>query len=106
MKRCPKCNRTYTTNTQKFCTHDGGILEGVDMSTETVRIDAQDAPTQAISAGLGHDIPAQFDPFQNGDFAAGDCPAKATRDSRHRAARNDRAANSGAATTPSSGAAG
>jgi hypothetical protein len=65
MKRCPKCNRTYTTNTQKFCTHDGGILEGVDMGKETVRIDAsQDAPTQAISAGLGHDIPAQFDPFK------------------------------------------
>lgn len=64
MKRCPKCNRSYTTDTQKFCTHDGGILEGVDMGTETVRIDAQDAPTQAISAGLGHDIPAQFDPFK------------------------------------------
>ncbi len=64
MKRCPKCNRSYTTNTQKFCTHDGGILEGVDMDTETVRIDAHDAPTQAISAGLGHDIPAQFDPFK------------------------------------------
>jgi hypothetical protein len=65
MKRCPKCNRTYTTDTQKFCTHDGGILEGIDMGTETVRIDAsQDAPTQAISAGLGHDIPAQFDPFK------------------------------------------
>ena len=64
MKRCPKCNRTYTTDTQKFCTHDGGILEGVDMGTETVRIDSHDAPTQAISAGLGHDIPAQFDPFK------------------------------------------
>src|SRR5260370_42617642 len=63
MKRCPKCNRSYTTDTQKFCTHDGGILEGVDMGTETVRIDSHDAPTQAISAGLGHDIPAQFDPF-------------------------------------------
>ena len=64
MKRCPKCNRTYTTNTQKFCTHDGGILEGVDAGTETVRIESHDAPTQAISAGLGHDIPAQFDPFK------------------------------------------
>ncbi|MDX6384241.1 MAG: hypothetical protein QOK48_1814 [Blastocatellia bacterium] len=64
MKRCPKCNRTYTTDTQKFCTHDGGILDTVDMSSETVRIDSQNAPTQAISAGLGHDIPAQFDPFK------------------------------------------
>lgn len=65
MKRCPKCNRTYTTDTQKFCTHDGGVLEGAETGPETVRINAsQDAPTQAISAGLGHDIPAQFDPFK------------------------------------------
>lgn len=26
MLRCPKCNRTYTTDSQKFCTHDGGRL--------------------------------------------------------------------------------
>ena len=26
MKRCPKCNRTYTTANQKFCIHDGEIL--------------------------------------------------------------------------------
>lgn len=26
MKRCPKCNRTYTNDAQKFCTHDGGLL--------------------------------------------------------------------------------
>lgn len=26
MKRCPKCNRTYTDDNQKFCTHDGGRL--------------------------------------------------------------------------------
>ena len=26
MKRCPKCNRNYPTNTQRFCTHDGGML--------------------------------------------------------------------------------
>lgn len=26
MKRCPKCNRTYTDDAQKFCTHDGGLL--------------------------------------------------------------------------------
>jgi hypothetical protein len=26
MKRCPKCDRTYTNDAQKFCTHDGGVL--------------------------------------------------------------------------------
>src|SRR3989442_1679155 len=26
MKRCPKCNRTFSTETQKFCTHDGAPL--------------------------------------------------------------------------------
>lgn len=26
MQRCPKCGRTYDTDTQKFCTHDGGRL--------------------------------------------------------------------------------
>jgi hypothetical protein len=68
MKRCPKCNRTYTTDTQKFCTHDGGILEGLDMGHETVRIDppvaSQDAPTQAISSELRSEIASQFDPFK------------------------------------------
>jgi hypothetical protein len=26
MKRCPKCNRTFADDAQKFCTHDGGLL--------------------------------------------------------------------------------
>ncbi|HEX7999402.1 MAG TPA: hypothetical protein VF528_13530 [Pyrinomonadaceae bacterium] len=29
MKRCPKCNRTYPDDNQKFCTVDGGRLETV-----------------------------------------------------------------------------
>ena len=32
MLRCPKCGRTYETNTQKFCTHDGGRLVLEDQS--------------------------------------------------------------------------
>jgi hypothetical protein len=68
MKRCPKCNRTYTTDTQKFCTHDGGILEGMSMGQETVRMDPpaanQDAPTQAISSELRAEIARDFDPFK------------------------------------------
>jgi hypothetical protein len=27
MKRCPKCNRTFADDAQKFCTHDGGVLQ-------------------------------------------------------------------------------
>lgn len=68
MKRCPKCNRTYTTNTQKFCTHDGGVLEGVDMGQETIRIDSaqldDDAPTKVISRELVPETTAEFDPFK------------------------------------------
>src|ERR1044071_5416705 len=30
MQRCPKCNRTYQDDKQKFCTHDGGRLEHYD----------------------------------------------------------------------------
>ena len=26
MKRCPKCNRTFPEESQKFCTVDGGLL--------------------------------------------------------------------------------
>jgi hypothetical protein len=66
MKRCPKCSRTYTTNTQKFCTHDGVVLENADVGSETVRIDPselkdQDAPTKAISREL---VPSDFDPLK------------------------------------------
>jgi hypothetical protein len=66
MKRCPKCNRTYTTDTQKFCTHDGGILEAVQSPQgDTIRIDssALDAPTKAISRELVSDS-GKFDPYK------------------------------------------
>ena len=67
MKRCPKCNRTYTTNTQKFCTHDGGILVLVDTpQADTIRIDSAqlDAPTKAISRELITDTGEKFDPYK------------------------------------------
>jgi hypothetical protein len=68
MKRCPKCNRTYSTNTQKFCTHDGGVLIITDSTQpETVRIntnDLDDAPTKAISRELVSEVAAGFDPFK------------------------------------------
>ncbi|HYR76959.1 MAG TPA: hypothetical protein VEM96_14055 [Pyrinomonadaceae bacterium] len=71
MKRCPKCNRTYTTGNQKFCTHDGGLLEVVPPSqSETIRISSQlkdtieEAPTRAISRELTAESTGQFDPFK------------------------------------------
>jgi hypothetical protein len=68
MKRCPKCNRTYATDTQKFCTHDGGVLEAVDTGQETIRIDSSqlddDVPTKAISRQLVSETTAEFDPFK------------------------------------------
>src|SRR5215216_7889234 len=50
MLQCPKCGRTYETDTQKFCTHDGGRLVPYDRSSaptaydlnQTVRTDTFD----------------------------------------------------------------
>ena len=69
MKRCPKCNRTYTTDTQKFCTHDGVILEVLGVSQgDTIRINNvqidDDAPTKAISRDLPTQATGGFDPFK------------------------------------------
>lgn len=69
MKRCPKCNRTFSNDTQRFCTHDGESLAPVDMGQATI-IDspppeAHDAPTKVISRELvpqGATIP--FDPLK------------------------------------------
>jgi hypothetical protein len=72
MKRCTKCNRTYTTGNQKFCTHDGGLLEVVESGQgDTIRIDSaqlkdtlDEAPTRAISRELTAESTGQFDPFK------------------------------------------
>lgn len=64
MKRCPKCNRTYTTQTQRFCTHDGQPLVNSEAAgADTVRIDPvlPDAPTKTIS----RELPSEpFDPYK------------------------------------------
>ena len=67
MKRCPKCNRTYQTDTQKFCTHDGGLLFVVDSDdlSETVQFDSakiRDAVSKPTTRDLGDQKPAGFDP--------------------------------------------
>lgn len=66
MKRCPKCNRTYSTDTQKFCTHDGGLLFTIDEGLhETVQFDSskvRDAVQKPTTRDLGDQKPVGFDP--------------------------------------------
>jgi len=66
MRRCPKCNRTFQTDTQKFCTHDGGLLFDIDPSLQqTVQFDSnkiRDAVAKPTTRDLDAQLPAQFDP--------------------------------------------
>jgi hypothetical protein len=66
MKRCPKCNRTYSTDTQKFCTHDGGLLFAIDAGLgETVQFDSskvRDAVAKPTTRDLTEQEPSAFDP--------------------------------------------
>src|SRR5687768_16986 len=66
MRRCPKCNRTYSTDTQKFCTHDGGLLFTVQAElTETVQFDSskvRDAIAKPTTRDLSEQQAAAFDP--------------------------------------------
>ena len=66
MRRCPKCNRTYSTDTQKFCTHDGGLLFTVQQElTETVQFDSskvRDALPKPTTRDLSGQPAAAFDP--------------------------------------------
>ena len=71
MKRCPKCNRNFSTETQKFCTHDGAPLVTAESGQgDTVRIDSaqieglDNAPTRAISRDLKSPTTGQFDPYK------------------------------------------
>ena len=66
MRRCPKCNRTYSTDTQKFCTHDGGLLFAVQAElTETVQFDSskvRDAVAKPTTRDLSEQQAPAFDP--------------------------------------------
>ena len=77
MRRCPKCNRTYTNDAQKFCTKDGTSLVSDAAPTgpalgETVRLDSadlrttQDDPevTKVISRELTSMPAEEFDPYK------------------------------------------
>jgi hypothetical protein len=91
MKRCPKCNRTYTTSTQKFCTHDGGILESAEVGQETIRIDSTqfdtDEPTKAISRELTKETPSDFDPFKTVIARADQTVTDGLRDNQNTSSR-------------------
>lgn len=73
MRRCPKCNRTYTNDAQKFCTKDGMSL--VDASAalgETVRLDSSELKTTQedpeVTKVISRELPSQpieeFDPYK------------------------------------------
>ena len=52
MKRCPKCNRTFPDENQKFCTFDGGLLitpAGFDPNL-TIRATAADVELRTTSS--------------------------------------------------------
>lgn len=66
MKRCPKCNRTFETDTQKFCTHDGGLLFLIEPAlSETMQFDSAKV-RDAVAKPTTRDLEAQklpeFDP--------------------------------------------
>jgi len=66
MKRCPKCNRTFETDTQKFCTHDGGLLFLIELGlSETMQFDSAKV-RDAVAKPTTRDLEAQklpeFDP--------------------------------------------
>jgi hypothetical protein len=46
MKRCPKCNRTFPDENQKFCTFDGGLLIGQPAFDPNVTIRATAAEVE------------------------------------------------------------
>ncbi len=75
MRRCPKCNRTYTNDAQKFCTKDGMSLVDAPASGalgETVRLDSSDLKTTQddpeVTKVISRELPSQpieeFDPYK------------------------------------------
>jgi hypothetical protein len=84
MKRCPQCNRTYPADTQRFCTHDGGMLTLVDAHPAqpvSEQFADPDAPTKVISRELVPDVTSRFDQFKT---TIGD-PSERTSEMRGRA---------------------
>jgi hypothetical protein len=72
MKSCPKCNRTFPDETQKFCTFDGGLLISAqpfdpDATVRTTATDVAPAPPSppapsltAVQDETSRDLPEQY----------------------------------------------
>ena len=62
MKSCPKCNRTFPDETQKFCTFDGGLL--ISSQTfdphATVRSSPEDTPTLSSEDETSRDLTKEY----------------------------------------------
>jgi hypothetical protein len=68
MKRCPKCNRSYPDDNQKFCTLDGGLLVSADQAFD---------PNATILAttNLSEPTPPAAPPFDMNRTVASSPPA-------------------------------
>ncbi len=60
MKRCPKCNRSYPDDNQKFCTLDGGLLapaeEGFDPNATIIATTNLNEPPPASRVDLNRTV--------------------------------------------------
>lgn len=75
MKSCPKCNRTFPDETQKFCTFDGGLLISAQTfdPNATVRTTPEELaspppPPRPSSSGhdeTSRDLPGEFETVLN-----------------------------------------
>ena len=63
MKRCPKCNRSYPDDNQKFCTVDGGLLVNADQAFDP------NATIQSSTSNMGFP-PADSAQDQTADLSA------------------------------------
>ena len=71
MKSCPKCNRTFPDEGQKFCTFDGGLLiapQTFDPNL-TIRATAADVTPQAEKA-TSRDLPDPNATIADSSFAS------------------------------------
>jgi hypothetical protein len=57
MKRCPKCNRTFPDDNQKFCTIDGGLLVLDDKPFDPNATIQSSANSGVPTAGPGDNLP-------------------------------------------------
>jgi hypothetical protein len=66
MKCCPKCNRTYSTEAQRFCTIDGEVLVPVEVKQPAGSNDttALNAPTMVMPHETVAKTAEPFDPYK------------------------------------------